>query len=292
MICCIQNHVKTQELSTHVSSVEQKHDNHLLTRSTEALRAMMNHYQPCHREPHKHWDSHCENTTFQHSALGGSILIRYVLFRCGEQSRRKWFIFTLGALICSLNVAGCINAPVYPEHWAPLTEIKASEALPFTNSIFNEYGCGPGADAYLTGSYQNKGEIAPKKEGSTADVSLTQLIFTKSELANTDPVEYVTIRGPENRVLEISAWNQDKLIITRQIREARLWGSGMTSEVFLCHYFSDGGIGINWRGSEGLKLYKAKDGALIGKLWKDGGGFFIVPFYISNSQWYRFAPIR
>jgi len=249
MICCIQNHVKAQELSNHVSSVEQKHGNHLLTRATEALGAkQMNHYQPCHREPHKHWDSHCENTAFQHSAQEVSILIRYVLFRCGEQSRPKWFIFTIGTLIFSLNVAGCVNAPVYPEHWAPLTEINTTESLPFANSIFIAYMCGIGSDAYLTGAYQDRGEIVPKKEGSTADVSLTQLIFTKSELANTDPVEYVTIRGPENRVLEISAWNQDKLIITKQLREPPQWG-GMTPNSFLCH--SKGGIGINYYSRRG-----------------------------------------
>ena len=209
-----------------------------------------------------------------------------------------------GALICSLNVAGCVHSPVYPEHWAPLTEIKTTEALPFTEfKMFKGSWCGAGSNAYLTGSYQDRGEIVTKQEGGTADVSLARLIFTKRELANIDPVEYVTIRGPENRVLEISAWNHDKLIITKQFRERTISDGGRTPDLFFC--FPNGGIIINalmeggasffgaGGGSTETFLYKANDGALIGKHEDSLVGFIVVvPIYKYDRQWYRFEPHR
>jgi hypothetical protein len=197
-------------------------------------------------------------------------------------------IMILAVMVSGLALSGCVSVPKYPDNWPSLTK--------------TENKC-----AVLTGTYSDIGESAPN-QGIGEAVSCFRTLFPDSEIKPTTVIDKITFKGPENGVLEITAWNSRVPIATRYLKEGK---DRINFGLYHCYY--DGSVLANCyvgiypgiddviRAGGGIipvitpagghenRLYSGEDGSLVLKRVE---AIFVLPWWFRYIyRYYRFLPV-
>lgn len=208
-----------------------------------------------------------------------------------------------------LLTSGCITRTPYPEEWATRTR-------PAGNSRHE-----------VDGQYLNRGVLAGAKDGrrpvllsdllslnmeKRIDIITERIQHPERAAALASPGEVITLKIIEKpppflrvfppRYRESAKRGSDAadtalariMPVQRWLRFDAPQTSPSPREAY-CMLHPDGQVDVALLMSQGtssiLKLSKAADGALVGRLVDEGGGLFLmIPYYSSSDSWLRFEP--
>lgn len=229
---------------------------------------------------------------------------------CAWSLVRCWEGMTSAAAVgLSLLTAGCITRTPYPDEWATRTR-------PAENGRHE-----------VAGQYLNRGVLAGARGGrrpvllsdllslnleKRLDVITERIQFPERAAALASPSEIVTLKIIEmqppflrifpTRYRESAKRGSDAadtalsrfMPVQRWLRFEAPQSSPSPRDAF-CMLHPDGQVDVGLLMSQGsaiiLKLSKATDGALVGRLVDEGGGLIVViPYYSSSDSWVRFEP--
>jgi hypothetical protein len=179
----------------------------------------------------------------------------------------KYKVLIIATIVLScVSLTSCASYQKYPSEWADLI-LPQGEECPD-----------------ISGTYVNSGETA---NGRSTHLSA---LFDFGETPST--VKQIQITQSDNDKLEISAWQERKLV-SRKIYSKRNGEYGCSSKGIEIP------IGKTERAAgaegEGVTLYlvKSTDGALVIEKKSSAGGYSLlyIPMVGSSYEWYRFKPM-